>query len=179
MVEMQLGDQRIRYDRDATAEIYASSRTGWAERCGCAGCRNYLAQRDEIYPPLFKELLDRLGIDLRKEAEVVADGPLKSGLHHYGGWFFFVGEALTPSDSWEAVPGTQVKMRQHQDVSEVRDSPYFAFFFTGVGPRPKEFRGVKPRFAIEFEAHFEWVLPETWDSDLRSAAGSPSGPGSG
>jgi len=112
MVELQVGDQTIRYDRQATAQIYATTTTGWAERCGCAGCRNYVVQRDEIYPPVFRELLDRLGIDPNKEAEVVLDGPLESGLCHYGGWFFFVGEMLKPSDTWESLPGKQVKMRR-------------------------------------------------------------------
>ena len=149
MVELQVGDQTIRYDRDATARIYESMSTGWAERCGCVGCRNYLAQRDAIYPLAFRELLDRLGIDLTKDAEVVADGPVKNRLHHYGGWFFFVGEMLTAGD-------------------EVCDSPYFSFFFTRVGPCPKEFR-IEPRLAIEFEAHFKWILAESWDSDSRPA----------
>ncbi len=171
LVEVQVGDQTIRYDREATAQIYATTTTGWAERCGCVGCRNYLVQRDEIYPPVFRELLDRLGIDPNKEAEVVLDGPLESGLCHYGGWFFFVGEMLKPSDTWEALPGTQVKMRPHHDAAEVCDSPYFAFFFTRVGPCPKEFRNVEPQLAIEFVAHFKWVLAESWDSDFRPAAG--------
>jgi hypothetical protein len=160
MVEMQLGDQTIRYDRDSTVRIYASTTNGWAERCGCVGCRNYLAQRDEIYPPVFRELLDRLGIEPNKEAEVVADGPLKNGLYHYGGWFFLVGV---------------VTAGEH--ISEVCDSPYFSFFFTRVAPCPKEFRGVEPRIAIEFEAHFKWISAESWDSDFRPAAGRTEGSG--
>ena len=75
MTEMTVGDQTIRYDPDATAAIYATLRNGWAEDCGCVGCRNLLAQRDEVYPAAFKELLQRLGIDPNKESEVVADGP--------------------------------------------------------------------------------------------------------
>jgi hypothetical protein len=58
----------------------------------CAGCRNPMAQRDVAYPAAFRELLDRLGIDPNKEGEAVAYGPLENGLHHYGGWFFFVGD---------------------------------------------------------------------------------------
>ena len=152
MVEIQVGDQTIRYDRDRTARIYASLSNGWAEKCGCVGCRNYLAQRDTIYPPAFRELLDRLGIDLRKDAEIVADGPLRNGLHHYGGWFFFVGEMLTAGEY----------------NSEVCNSPYFAFWFTRIGPSPKEFQS-EPHVAIEFAAHFKWILAESWDSDLRPA----------
>ena len=150
MVELQVGDQTVRYDRDATARIYANLISGWAEKCGCVGCRNYLAQRDTIYPPAFRELLDRVGIDLEKDAEVVLDGPVQDGLYHYGGWFFFVGEMVTIGDS------------------VVGNSPCLEFWFTRFGPCPKEFQS-EPHVAIEFGADFKWVLPESWDSDLRPA----------
>lgn len=152
-MELVVGDQTIRYDQEATAAIYARIRNGWAEDCGCVGCRNLLAQRDEVYPAPFRELLRRLGIDPNKESEVVADGPLENGLHHYGGWFFFVGEMVTAGEY----------------ISVISESPCFAHFFSRVGPCPKEFRDV-PRLCIAFEAHFRWVLKESWESDLRQAA---------
>src|SRR5579859_1378114 len=154
MIEMQAGDQVIRHDRDATAAIYASLKGGWAENCGCVGCRNLLAQRDAIYPSAFTDLLDRLGIDPNKAGEAVADGPLTNGLH-YGGWFFFVGEMVTAGEG----------------ITQVSDSPYFGYFFTQGGPCPKEFQG-RPHLGIEFVAHLKWILKEPWDSDLR-VAGAP------
>jgi hypothetical protein len=150
MTEMQVGDQVIRYDPVATAAIYASLKNGWAEDCGCVGCRNLMVQRDVIYPASFRDLLSQLGIDPNKESEAVADGPLKNGLHHYGGWFFFVGEMVTAGER----------------LSTASDSPYFKYHFTRVGPCPKEFRAVQ-ELSIEFEAHFKWVLEESWDSKLR------------
>ena len=112
---------------------------------GCVGCRNLAAQRDVIYPASFRELLNQLGIDPNKEGEAVADGPLENGLHHYGG-----GEMVTAGERF----------------SDASDSPYFKYFFTRIGPCPKEFRdGAK--LAIEFEAHLKWVLNEGWDSDRR------------
>jgi hypothetical protein len=156
MMEMRIDDQTFRYDPEATAAIYARLRTGWAEDCGCVGCRNLLAQRDEVYPSAFRELLQRLGIDPNKEAEAVADGPLDNGLHHYGGWFFFVGEIITAGDS----------------ISVVSESPYFGYFITRGGPCPREFRE-GPRLGVGFEAEFKWILNESWDSDLRPAAIKP------
>jgi hypothetical protein len=47
MTELHIGEQTIRYDREATAAIYASLKGGWAEDCLCVGCRNLMAQRDE------------------------------------------------------------------------------------------------------------------------------------
>jgi hypothetical protein len=160
MTEINLGDQTVRYDREATAAIYASLKGGWAEDCLCVGCRNLMVQRDVVYPSAFRELLDRLGIDPNKEGEAVAYGPLKNGLHHYGGWFFFVGEMVTAGDQ-----------------ISVSDSPYFGYFFTRGGPCPKEFRG-GPHLGIEFEAHLKWILNEHWDSDLRvvPATNAPENP---
>jgi hypothetical protein len=158
MIEMHLGDQTLRYDREATAAIYASMKNGWAEDCGCVGCRNLMAQRDAIYPAAFRELLHQLGIDPNKESEAVADGPLANGLHHYGGWFFFVGELVAAGEG----------------VLPVSDSPYFNCFFTRVGPCPKQFRD-GPKLAIEFEAHFKWILEESWDSKRLERASGPRG----
>src|SRR5579871_4422932 len=136
MLEAQFGDQTIRYDREATSAIYASMPGGWAEGCGCVGCRNLMPQRDVIYPAPFRELLDRLGIDSNKESEAVADGPLQNGLHHYGGWFFFVGEMAGGTGGNDTIKSEiQAELRQARErVVTVSDSPYFAYFFTRFGP---------------------------------------------
>ena len=155
MTELTVGDQTIRYDREATAVIYAGLPGGWAEACGCVGCRNLMVQREAVYPPEFRALLESLGIDWRKEGEAVADGPLDNGLVHYGGWFFFVGEMVTAGDG----------------LLEASQSPYFAHFFTRGGPPAKAFHG-GPRLAVEFIAHFPWVLEESWESGLRAAGGA-------
>jgi hypothetical protein len=119
-----------------------------------------LAQRDAVYPDSFRELLHQLGIDPNKEAEVVADGPLADGWHHYGGWFFLVGEVVTAGER----------------MSQGGDFPYFKYYFSRVGPCPQVFRD-GPRIWIEFEAQFKWILDESWDSELgHSAFRSPKDP---
>lgn len=154
---MQVGDQTIRYDREATAAIYAGLDGGWAERCGCVGCRNLLMQREAIYPQPFRELLDRLGIDPNKEAEAVAYGPLKDGWHHYCGWFFLVGEIVAAGE----------------EMSHAGDAPHFEYHFSRIGPCPKAFRD-GPKICVEFDAHFKWILNESWDSKLLSPASANS-----
>ncbi|MBN9656616.1 MAG: hypothetical protein J0H49_00475 [Acidobacteria bacterium] len=156
MRDLTVGEQTIRYDADATAAIYRGLGNGWAEDCGCVGCRNFLAQRSEIYPAAFRDLLLQLGIDPNKESEVVADGPMENGLHHYGGWFFFIGEMVSDSEC----------------LSIVREAPCFECSFARFGPCPKEFRD-RPRLAVQFNAHFRWVLSDSWDSDLWPAAVRP------
>lgn len=143
MTEVRIGDQIIRFDREATIAIYANEKNGWAEDCLCAGCQNLMAQREYAYPIPFLDLLNRLGIEPAKEAETVANGPLESGLHQYEGRFFFVGEMVSAGEQ----------------MIQLADSPYFAFFFTTGGPRPPAFLSV-PTLAVEFLAHLKWVLPD-------------------
>jgi len=88
MTEMRVGDQTIRYDREATAAAYEN-----IER-GCASCKNFAAQRNLAYPSSFLAILQQLGIDAAKEGEAFECGPVEDGCRLYGGWFHFVGELV-------------------------------------------------------------------------------------
>lgn len=153
MKELQLGDQTIRYDRDATAAIYGSLTHGFAEECGCLFCKNFAAQRDLAYPPSFRTLLEQLGIDPNKEGEAFEYGPVEDGCHLYGGWFYFVGELVKAGERNYIAP----------------DSHHFDSFFTSSHPGSQAFRS-GPVLAIEFTTHAKWVLPESPDSGRRPAS---------
>lgn len=86
--------------------------TGDAERCGCAYCWNFTVVRSTVLPPLFLTLLDQLGIDPLKEAEVWEVPGSRPGLHFYSGWYHFVGTLeLNPDASrLELAPGFSVNM---------------------------------------------------------------------
>jgi hypothetical protein len=152
MTEMQICDQTVRYDRDATAAVYGTLEHGGAEECGCVFCKNFTVQRDLVYPASFKALLERLGIDPHKEGEVFEYGPVEDGCHLYGGWFYFVGEMV----------------RWGERNSNAPDSHQFEFFFTSIGPNAPAFRG-GPRLTIEFTTHVKWVLPNNPDSGRHPA----------
>ena len=141
MTEMRMGDQTVRYDREATAGTLDH---GYAEECSCIFCRNFADQRDLAYPASFRALLEQLGIDPNKEGEVFECGPVEDGCHLYGGWFYFVGEMVTAGERNYTAP----------------DSHQFEFFFTSIGPDAPAFRG-GPRLTIEFTTHVKWVLPES------------------
>jgi len=78
-------------DRDATLLAYGRAERGWADKCGCAECRNFKLARLCTFPAAFLTLLDELGIDPGKEAEVYRMARLAPGRHYYGGWYHFVG----------------------------------------------------------------------------------------
>jgi hypothetical protein len=97
MMQLQVGDQMLRYDRARTETAYSTMETGYAERCGCAYCRNFAAQRSVAYPLEFREMLKQLGIDHTKEGEVFecsSDGCL----WRYDGWFYLSGELVEPGE---------------------------------------------------------------------------------
>ena len=143
MTEMRIGDQIIRCDPEATAAVYATLQTGYAEKCGCNSCRNFAAQRDVAFPASFCELLRQMGIDPAKEGEAFEYGPVSDGCHLYGGWFYFVGELVAAGEYNCDAP----------------DSHYFNYFFSRSHPKAVGFdRG--PVLAIEFETHVKWILPE-------------------
>jgi hypothetical protein len=152
MTEMRIGDQTIRYDRDATGAVYGSLEDGFAEECGCIFCKNFAAQRNLVYPASFRALLEQLGIDPNKEGEAFEYGPVEDGCHLYGGWFYFVGEMVTAGERNYNAP----------------DSHHFDFFFTTAHPNAQAFRG-GPMLAIEFTTHVKWVLAESADSGRRPA----------
>jgi hypothetical protein len=143
MTELRIGDQLIRFDREATIAAYSQVEQGGADRCSCSGCRNFALLRDKIYPDAFLELLDKLGIDPTKEGEAVHYGP-KADLHLYGGWFYFVGQVV------EAGEGSSKAGDDFQ-------------YWTGTSfPRPPAAFG-KTVAALEFMTQLPWVLEEPYE----------------
>jgi hypothetical protein len=78
-------------DLQATRDAYARIEHGGADACSCNGCRNFAAARLMVFPSGFTAFLECLGVDSTKDFEVYRNGQLSPGIHHYGGWFHFVG----------------------------------------------------------------------------------------
>lgn len=141
MEELTVGDQTIRFDRDATIAVYASIETSGLQACGCLYCRNFAAQRDSVYPSSFLELLQRLGVDPAKETEAFEYGPISDWRHIYGGWFHLVGELLVPGERF----------------ATAQEAPEFSWWFRLGAPRDERF---SPQISVEFIKTIPWVLPE-------------------
>ena len=136
--EMRVGDQAIRYDRNRTQHIYNGLKRGGADECGCMYCRNFAAQRDSAYPDPFKRLLDELGIDPAKEAEVYEIGPIEGGRFTYGGWLCFIGEMIEAGEGNTRLGG-------------------FEYWFTTKVPDAPAFHGGS-MLAVQFLTTIDWVL---------------------
>ena len=93
------GQWKYTADRDATILAYSRTERGGADTCNCADCRNFRVARADTFPAGFLALLDELGIDPRKDAEVYYNARLAPGRHCYGGWYHFVG-TLDQTGDW-------------------------------------------------------------------------------
>lgn len=141
MQELRLGDQLIRYDREATITAYKALPSGHADTCPSITCRNFAVQRATIYPQAFRALLDQLGIDPDKEGEVYDKvGPFDDKIRPTGGWFYFVGELIEKGER----------------LMQVGD---FQYWFQPSFPRPPASFGEFVA-AIEFAVQLPWVSDE-------------------
>ncbi len=147
LVELRIGDQTIRYDRECTRRVYTSIPTGDADVCGCLHCRNFAAQRDQAYPESFLQLLDHLGVDPAKESEVYYLYTDSKGKSEYGGWFHLVGEIVEPGCTFN---------ERAQDNREFQ----FWFWFTQGLPANPEWDN-ETRIELAFITTVDWVLPES------------------
>jgi hypothetical protein len=94
VAQLQIGGYEIEFDRDATAACYARIHTPRPEACRCAYCRNWIAAREHILPPDFRQLLSQFSIPTDGEIEVWQT-PGQKLAHFYGGWYFIVGRILS------------------------------------------------------------------------------------
>jgi hypothetical protein len=85
------GPWKYSVDREATSLAYGRAELGGADTCDCAGCRNFRVARAHAFPAEFLSLLDQLGIDPCKDAEVAHYARLAPGHHGYTGWYHFIG----------------------------------------------------------------------------------------
>jgi hypothetical protein len=92
------GEWHYTCDRDATVAAYSRVSMGYTAACTCNGCRNFVAARSKAFPPSFMDLLDSLGIDPTKDAEIYHTARMSPGKHLYGGWFHFVGSLEVTGD---------------------------------------------------------------------------------
>jgi hypothetical protein len=147
---------QIEYDPDAARACYARVAQGSQVTCSCGDCRNFAAALERAFPLAAKVVLDQLGIDHTKPAEVYTTGRVDSGLHQYGGWFHFIGRIESGADAWR-----QVDKEGKSFTGELE--PFADHFQLGLTSRvallPEPFQG-KSVVQLEFETHIPWVLAE-------------------
>src|SRR5882672_8634641 len=117
---IQIGRWLVRPDVRRTLEAHSKlSRSGAAE-CSCTGCQNFEAVRPQILAGPLGGILAQLGISPPWEVEVYEMGRSASGLHHYGGWFHFVGTIDSGANAWRPIgDGSTTRIANFDSLSEI------------------------------------------------------------
>lgn len=89
-----IGKWKIQYDRATTLKLYKEIRPSLIWQCNCYSCRNYNFIREKIYPGNFLEILDKLGINYKKEAEIYHIRKTGFKKQLYCGWYHFTGRFI-------------------------------------------------------------------------------------
>lgn len=151
-------DWTFELDFERTYEVYQSVELGSPEKCSCNGCKNFVAQRDKIYPPEFRALLHVLGADHHKEAEVFHVCKLENGLHWYEGCFHFKGKVVDNVDNSMELSSALTRL----EILELNS--HFELMF--LKSNHLSFFGEDEELIqIEFKAMSEWVIDENLEPE--------------
>jgi hypothetical protein len=111
---IQFGPWTIRGDKTATECCYQKMEGDSAERCTCDPCKNFDLVQKYAFPTEVLTLLHELGINCQKPFELSHYSRVPSGLHLYGGWFYFLGSIERgPTRSVERItPTFEIQLSQ-------------------------------------------------------------------
>ncbi|UUC44558.1 hypothetical protein [Flavobacterium cerinum] len=104
METVKYKDWEFEVDRELTIKTYKNVTISGAESCICDDCKNYILYRDTVFPEEIKQLFNDLGIDLKKEVEIVSYETLPNGFQRIGGWFHFKGKLLNGNNCYIPIP---------------------------------------------------------------------------
>lgn len=144
-------DWVLEVDRKSTEQAYHAVSASGADTCSCSNCKNYVAFRDKVFPAEIKELLDNLGIDYRKEVEIISWEVLPGGLRHIGGWFHFKGRILKGKDYRIPLPGGGYTF----DLTKVAENFSIGF---AKGSDLSFFEDKADLVQVEFDTNIPWVI---------------------
>lgn len=153
-------DWTFEVDFQRTKEVYERTESGGSEMCECTPCKNFAANKENIFPDEIKELFSNLGIDYKKECETWHMCKLDNGLHHYSAWFHFKGKLIEGKNC--IIPtGKETSIF---DLTEV--NPAFSIGFT-IGNALTHFdkTEINELVQIECTVNSEWVIEKELEVD--------------
>ncbi len=145
-----VGRWTISYDAATTRRLYGLTE---AWDCTCTDCANFRAVGAQAFSPTLAALLEKLGIDPLKPAELCHNGDTGQEMPTQG-WFHFVGRIEHGEDAWRQVTATGrvLEAEQFAPGEELGFSNELALV-------PEQFRG-HPIVQLEFGVTVPWVLGE-------------------
>lgn len=140
-------------DRVATANAYSTFAEGSCELCQCDPCRNFMAQRDVLFPATVTTFLRDAGIAYDREIETGHYGEIRDGVHLYSAWFHFVGSLIAGDDA--LIPHADGNGGSY-DLVPVNDA-----FSVGITSKLSCLADTFPRestLQLEFTVELPWVI---------------------
>ena len=145
-------DWELYSDKKTTERTYKEFEFSGAESCGCDCCKNFIEQRERVFPNEIKKLFRELGVDYKKEIEVSEFARLENDLHYYNGWFQFKGSFKGKDCVIPLQNGGNTL-----DLTKITDNFSIGFRHDNSLTPFEEKNGL---VQIEFECHLPWVLGE-------------------
>ena len=153
----------IHYDAAVTRDIYAALAASDAERCPCAGCRNFRLAREsgKALPPELLALPQRFGVSEHYPAEIFQQQPNARGWR-YEGWFHFVG-VIVANDLMvepESVAGVSGLRYDGDSLAWLGAGKNCGIWRTSNHVLLHKAFGELPIVQLEFEVDVPWLLGE-------------------
>ncbi len=143
---------QVMCDFEATVAAYTAGDKWGKKFCSCQTCENFFVAIDQAYPPEFLSILGQVGIRAGQETEVYHFCRMDTGLHSYGGWFYFVGSLLSGDDGLKKVTETLWK---HDAVQMTESFNYLLTSQPNWIPSPFEKKSI---VTVEFNTEIPWLL---------------------
>ncbi|QOG04251.1 hypothetical protein [Flavobacterium sp. MDT1-60] len=148
---VQFKDWRFEVDKTLTLETYSSVNGGGADSCPCSDCKNYIQNRENVFPEEVKTLFLNLGVDYNKEVEICSLQILPNGLHHIAGWFHFKGKIIDGKNCKKDIENEAF----HIELTSIGNNFSIGFCEQSSLTFFKNKNGL---IQVEFEAHIPWVI---------------------
>jgi hypothetical protein len=144
VVELLERGARVCVDVEATRTMYAMIARGESDDCSCGYCAYFAAHRNEAYPDAFRVLLDRLGIDFRKENEP---------------WSFDTENWCLFNGSFDFVGTVESDTHRSSEPCKPNDPPFAYGLASGAGYPWAQKRAIELGFAPIVHIWFQTWLP--------------------
>lgn len=144
-------------DKQTTEENYKKIIGGGAEGCDCGNCKNYIANREIVFPEDVRKLFIELGVDYQKEVEICTYNKLTNGLYFIGGWFHFKGKIKNGKDYRLILPNGGYSM----DLTKINQD-----FKIGFAEESTEtyFENKDDLVQIEFTTNIPWIIEKALET---------------
>lgn len=133
-----------------------------SEGCNCDGCNNYEKAVERVSEET-KKLFERIGVDIKKPAEVYVNYS-EDDILYYGGFYHISGRIITGESPWKLIQKTEeTTTSQLAENNMISIGENFKVAFQGECALISE-NFPKPSVQMEISAYLPWVLdkPNTY-----------------